>query len=1261
MKLYPLTTSQKNILNIQQLYPDTSISNICGALIFNGKLDVGLLEQAVNEEIRLQDGMRLRFCKSNGETVQYVSSCRCEKYDFRKFDSPDELKRFGDEYALSPFELFDSCMYRATLFELCGKSGVLLCASHLISDAWTCSILANDILHIYNRLVGKEDAVLSERSYADYAQREQKYFNSEKYELDRAFWTEKYSKLPDPGPVKLIRTASVSPAAGRFSTVLPTELSTETDRFCKENGLSRAVVFETAVLAYLASINKENRSVTIGVPVLNRNNPSEKRTVGMCILTVPVTIEISDGESMLSLCGKTAACHRQVFRHRRYPYVDILKNLRGSKDFSGNLFSVMVSCQNAATDINASTCWFPNGFSENPLSVHFDNRDSSDSYTITLDYQKDIFQSEEEISLLAERIILIIKQLTEASDMTLEEISILPDEEYRKVVYDFNNTYADYPKDKCVHELFSVQAEKTPNKTALVFENEEFTYRRLDEMSDSIAVLLRERGIKHGSIVPVISVRSPYIIVAMLGILKAGGAYMPVSPSYPRDRIEYMLETAGAGLSLTYGCSFGLTEEIDLQGIDYSHIIKTPYNVNNSDNLCYVIFTSGSTGKPKGVSVSHRNVVNYCAENRYNVVGKIIGKDAKSIISVTNFIFDIFVTESILPLLNGITIYLANDAQCVSQELLGKLVTESGAEIIQTTPTKMRSFISDRSKLDYLSVFKTIILGGEEFPSDLYEKLRKYTSAEIYNIYGPAETTVWSSVQRVDACGISIGRPVANTHIYILDSSGRPRPVGIDGELCIAGDGVGKGYINRPELTAEKFIPSPFVKGEIIYRTGDSARMNADGSIDFLGRIDSQVKLHGLRIELCEIESVMSSFEGIRLAAVSDIHSDDGRHYLAGYFVSDGVTDIGALRAYLSSRLPAYMVPNYFMRLDEMPLTASGKTDRKGLPAPDITNHSAEYIPPETEKEKILCGILSELLGNNRVGVTDDFFEIGGDSLTMIEYSAAAQEAGIAFPIQYAFECHTVRELCGKLEHCDSVSTHTERLGDYPEPRSVGDMRLLRLFAGFTRFFYDFEVSGLEKLDVGKRYIFCPNHESDLDCMWVWTALSGFADINKTCALIAREHLDKKLPRIVFRLAGGIPIDRSGDFVPSMNRALKVLETEKRYILIHPEGTRTRTGALGKFKRGAAVISADSGISIVPVCINGAYEIFPPNKKLPRLFNFRKLGKYPLKISFGVPVDAKGKSTERITEEIRRQITEMKAWKAEPTLNSSSRKGMILK
>ncbi len=1025
-----LTISQKNIWNLQKYYDKTSVTNICGVMYFKEKLDISLLVKAFNRLLFVQEGLRLRFCEKNGKAVQYVAAYEEIGIPFCNFQTKEEFKAYANRLAKLVFPLTDSAMYRVVLFELSEKSGIIFCASHLISDAWSFALISKSLYKYYQDVCSENSGYSCssvsnfsdyERiSYLDTVQSEQKYFLSKRFQKDKKYWENRYQTVPEPGRIKLSTSSERNISANRYTTQLPLELSRAIDECCREKEMTQAVLFESAIFAYLKRVNEENQNITIGVPVLNRATRHEKETIGMFISTMPLTVSVSLEISILNLCQLITEAHQSIFRHQKYPYSSILQRLRKEYNFEGNLYDVMVSFQNAKTDTDVRTEWFPNGYSEIPFTLHIDNRDSADSYTITIDYWKNLFD-EKEMCLLVERFLFMIRQIIENMDITVREIQLLSKKEYDKVLYGFNDTYMEYDKGKCVHELFEEQAQKTPERIALVFEEKEFTYQQLDKMSNALARLLREKGVKSNDIVPIISKRSWHIIVAMLGILKAGGAYMPVDPTYPKDRIEYMLTTAESKLALV----FGFNESI---GIDTVQLFKFDYNLhcaklenrNNINDLCYIIFTSGSTGKPKGVALCHRNVMNFCNSNKFNICYKQI-KENCSIVSVTNFVFDIFVTESIVPLLSGLTIYFANEEQTFSQKKLSRLLSHNQIEIMQTTPTKMKSYIWDKHNTSYLSGLKVIILAGEAFPPELYEELTQYTKAEIFNAYGPAETTVWSTNKLLKNCDITIGRPMANTQIYILDSNKNLLPIGASGELCISGDGVGTGYLNQPVLTGEKFISNLFANsqnhhGKTMYCTGDLARWHVNGEIEYLGRMDTQVKIRGQRIELGEIESVMSIFDGMKLVAATDKRDENGRQYLMGYYLSENEIDEKALRSYLASKLPQYMIPNYFMRLTKMPMTASGKIDRKNLPVPKVKTSSKEYIAPTTNVEKTLCNVLEQIFDIAKVGITENFFNLGGDSLKAIQYVAEAHNQGIEFALQKVFDFPTVKELCDSIE-----------------------------------------------------------------------------------------------------------------------------------------------------------------------------------------------------------------------------------------------------
>ncbi len=1232
MEKFNLTPAQRNIDDMQRFYSGTAISVLCGAVIFDEKLEPKLLLQAARLVIKRQEALRLRFCVENGRTVQYVSSEGGENITFAEFADENALRSYCNTQAKLPFS-GDGEMFRMTVFALPEKTGIMLCASHLIADAWTYSVLAHDVYKIYGQLSSGENADIEVQSFTSAAERRNSEKALEKRRDDLHFWVEKYADGASPTPVKTYRREETDASAERNTVIIPHDISAAVKSFCKGNDVSEAVIFEAALMIYLSKINGNRSSVTIGVPVLGRSGAKEKSTAGMFISTLPLTVDI--GESTDGLFKKILNGHRDIFRHRDISLGEILHGIKSKTDGSGRLFDATFSFQNARTDIPAKTEWFGNGWLEVPLSVHIDDRDSLGSFTLTIDFRTAVFPQSSEVKLLARRFIHILKQVV--SGKNIGEISVLPDDESDMLIRRFNETSVDFASDKCVHEAFSELAAKTPDRTALVFRGKSFTYAQLEEMSGALAAFLRDKGISRGDIVPIISGRKPYLIIAMLAVMKTGGAYMPVPPEYPPERIRFMLKNVGAKLALTCGADVDISEEIRLESFDYSYVSDTAPVKFSPEDICYVIFTSGSTGKPKGTLISHRNVMNYCSANRFNVVGGILGEDIRSIVSVTDIVFDIFVTESILPLLNGITIYLADDEQAVSQRALGSLIEESCAQVIQTTPTKMRSYLFDENYLDYLSKLKAIILGGEEFPPSLCAKLKKLTNAKLFNIYGPAETTVWSTFAVADEADMTIGKPIANTRIYILDEALKPVPVGIGGEIFISGSGVGKGYLGEGKLTAEKFLPDPFFNGETMYRTGDMGIIRANGNIEFLGRKDFQIKLRGLRIELGEIENALCSFGGITNAAVVCRTDGRGEKYLAAFYTG-AFADERELRGFLSERLPAYMIPNCFAHLEKMPLTASGKTDRKALPKVVFAPSEREYTAPQNDAERKLCIYAAKVLGIERVGAEDDFFELGGDSFSAMELTALAMQDGFAFTPKDIYIHRTARKLAAMEKPSEKRTDYSV----YPMERTTGDRKLFAAFAKLSHSLYSFKVTGLERLRPNEKYILCPNHESDLDCMWVWTALGKTAKLDEVYALIAAEHLDKSVPRRVFRITGGIPIERKGDFAPALERALEVLTGEKRFLLIHPEGTRTRSGRLGKFKKGAALLSKKSGVKAVPVYIGGSGRIFPVYRNSPRLFDIEKLKKYSLTIEFGEPIDPKGKSSDEITEKLFRAVSEMR-------------------
>ena len=571
------------------------------------------------------------------------------------------------------------------------------------------------------------------------------------------------------------------------------------------------------------------------------------------------------------------------------------------------------------------------------------------------------------------------------------------------------------------------QAQKTPDAVALHFSDRKYTYRTLNQLSNGLAFALRKSGVKKGDFVGALLDRNEWVIITQLAVLKLGAVFIPIDSRYPKDRIEYIVENSNIKILLKNESNMFQHKKImNIEALAIEKISFIECEKVNADDVCYVIFTSGSTGKPKGCMLTNKGLVNFCKNN--NILSACNQLEKQVFVSVNTISFDFFIAESLLPLVNGYTVVLASEEESIKQDLFRALVMKLGVNIAQTTPTRFNIYFNDKKDISYMKQFEIIVSSGEALPLELLEKFCKYTNAKIFNPLGPSECSVWAvggdlqlSTKKVEKNDISIGKPIANTQVYILDQKQQLLPIGVAGELCIAGDGVGKGYLNQPELTNEKFIKNPFATkenghGNIMYRTGDLVLWRENGDIEYLGRIDTQVKIRGLRIELGEIECVLNSYQDIQLSAVADKRDENGRQYLVGYYTADKDIDEKQLRQYLAKKLPKYMIPNYLFQLSEMPMTASGKIARNNLPQPDFKVKYCEYQAPESAMQIKLCNLIADVLEVERIGIKDDFFEYGGDSLKAIELVAKAHDMGIDLSLQCVFDYPTVETLSDYLE-----------------------------------------------------------------------------------------------------------------------------------------------------------------------------------------------------------------------------------------------------
>lgn len=1021
MKDYGLSVSQNNVLSMQRFYPDTAIGNLCSSVCYHETRSLDLLEKAIIQTIMANDAMRLRM--TSGDR-QYVSDESPSFIERRQFADANELEAFAKDFAGRPFTAPDSGQFAFCLFEMQGRQGIVASLSHMISDAMGLAIIFNHVENCYAALVDNPDFnAATAGSYLKNLEAESEYMKSAQFEKDKSFWEDSYISAPCSSSINALTAAS--PDAVRVSYVMSERAEAALDTVCENWNRTPAAVFETLMLVYLYRLHPDDADVTISIPVHNRTGSIEKSTAGMRVLTLPVTLSSEHGRSVADWARRESIRKTAVMRHRKYPLILIQEHLR-RLGMNNRLYHVMVNYHAEfipeIIDLNV----YSPGANESALCLHIDDRFRKHRHTLTFDYQTEAFTGEEEVLLLKERIEHMLIQCAETPDISAEEIDILSPSE-PALLDSFNDTSDEVP-DMSVHEYFIRTARNNPDKTAVIFHDEEITYRELDSRSSALASYIASET-PSGSIVAIISKRSPDMIAAMIAVLKAGSAFMFISPDAPPLRIKHMLEISGCSMALTDG----FEGELDVPSAD----LKNPGLYQSDafsaaeagpDDRCYIVFTSGSTGEPKGISISHGNLMNYIAYGENRIYGRCIPRDTNNILCLSASFFDIFLTETILPLIHGMTVVMADDDESIMPGRTAELMKKTGVEVLQTTPTKLKLLTSIPGIADSFASLKAIMIGGEAFPTASLKMLKELADAEIFNVYGPSESTVWCSADSVHQEPATIGLPFACTAIRLLDGKGRSLPIGAEGEMYISGVTLSEGYIGRPDLTDEQFVT--LESGERSYRTGDMAYRLPDGRLVFTGRRDSQVKIRGQRIELGEIETAVTDLSDAKLAAAL-VPEHEGRQILFCYYSSDRDVDEDLLVKRLKTRLPGYMIPQFFERLPEMPMTPTGKLDRKRLPVPNIENKSHKLSDFKSDTERKLAGLWESELHIERVGPEDDYFLLGGDSLAAISLAVRAEDVfGISINVGAMYEHPILRDFAGWI---DAQPKSSEKAGLAPD------------------------------------------------------------------------------------------------------------------------------------------------------------------------------------------------------------------------------------
>ena len=871
--------------------------------------------------------------------------------------------------------------------------------------------------------------------YADFAEWQREWLKGEVFASQVSYWKEQLAgklpilELPTDHPRPAVQTYK----GKRKARVLHKTLHEGIKALSEREGVT---LFMTLLAAFQTLLHRYTGQddIIVGSPIANRNQLEIERLIGFFVNTLVLRTDLSGNPTFRELLKRVREVALGAFVHQDLPFEKLVEELRVSRDLSYNpLFQVMFVLQNAPREPLQLS-----GLTLTPLDAETDTAkfdltmeliEEPEGLASSIEYNTDLFDTDT-VERMAGHFQALLQGIVSNPDARLSELPLLTEPERHRLLVEWNATQTDYPRDKCIHELLEEQVERTPDAVALFFEDQRLTYRELNRRANQLAHYLRRLGVGREVLVGICMERSLEMVVGLLGILKAGGAYVPLDPAYPKDRLAFMVEDTRIAVLLTQRRMIPVIPACTLKMLyldaDWDFVAgESDQNVpaqSTADSLAYVMYTSGSTGTPKGVEVLHRGVVRLVLNTNY---ARLDGKE--TFLQLAPISFDASTFEIWAALLNGATC-IVYTADALSTGKLADVIRRHSVTTLWLTASLFNAVIDEDSQA--LRGISQLLIGGEQLSAPHVRRAQEaLPGTQIINGYGPTENTTFTCCYSIpqglarDTTTIPIGRPIANTEVYILDKHLQLVPVGVPGELYTGGDGLARGYRNRPDLTEEMFIPHPFrtKPGARLYKTGDLVRCCPDGNIEFLGRIDHQVKIRGFRIELGEIESVLGRHGSVREVVVMVREDVPGDKRLVAYIIPEGeqTPSVSVLRQYLKEKLPEYMVPNAFVMLEKLPLTPSGKVDRRALPAPEHTRPELEetYVAPRTPVEQSLAEIWADVLGVERVGVNDNFFELGGHSLKAVQLFVRIRKwAGIDLPLATLFRSPTVRALAELLD-----------------------------------------------------------------------------------------------------------------------------------------------------------------------------------------------------------------------------------------------------
>jgi amino acid adenylation domain-containing protein len=1052
----PMSSAQRRLWFLDRLAPNNAFYNIAEAYRFGGPLQAAALEDTLNEIISRHESLRTTFAEEDGELVQVVAPAR--RLLLALFDPsllPDgegaeEARRLAAEEARQPFDLRQGPLVRATLLRLREDEHLLLLTlHHIVADGWSLGLLLEELSALYNARVAGEEPALPELpvQYADYAEWQRGCVQGELLEVELGYWRRKLGLAPAALdlPADRPRPPAQSFHGASHSFHIPAPVARSLGELSRREAATMFMTLLTAFKALLARYSGQE-DIVVGSVTANRNRSEVERLIGFFVGTIVLRTDLSGDPTFREMLGRVRETTLGAYTHQDVPFERIVEELAPERDLSrAPLFQVMFSMQDTPgrapsfRGLEFAPVWVEGGTSKFDLELLMG--EAEDGIAGTIEYSTDLF-NHETVERMALHLQTLLGAVTAAPDTRLSMLPLSTPDESARVLVEFNKTYADYPRERCFTQLFETQAGRTPDAVAVACAGERLTYEQLNRRANSAARLLAEQGVSSGTLVALLADRSVEFLTAILAIFKAGGAYLPLDPRAPTSRLSLVLGQSRARLVLfarryERALDDALTQVGEAQPLRLA-VERFLAGGRGEENLppradpcdlAYVIYTSGSTGIPKGAMIEHRGMLNHLYAKVADL--QLSGRDV--VAQTASQSFDISVWQFLAALLVGGCTEVFPDEIAFNPARLLETVAREGITVLETVPSLLRAALdtapTDADGAPALMSLRWLVPTGEALPPELCCRwLERHPHVPLLNAYGPTECSDDVTHHPLhlppapDAVIVPIGTPVANTQVYILDRRMRPVPLGVAGELYVGGDGVGRGYLNDPARTAASFLPDPFSKrpGARLYRTGDRGRHLTGGQIEFLGRLDFQVKVRGHRIEPGEIEAALLRHPEVREAAVVAREDSPSDTRLVAYVVAPGggATRAQAFRQFLKATLPEYAVPSAFVFLDALPLTPNGKLDRKALPRPEAARggEGDGYMAPRNDIESRLVRIWEEVLGVKGVGIDDNFFEHGGHSLLALRLVGEIQrQFGRELPLAVLFQKGTVEHLAGVL------------------------------------------------------------------------------------------------------------------------------------------------------------------------------------------------------------------------------------------------------